>query len=139
MKKTVCLYVERDGSEYGYKAGFASYTEANDYRQECQRSWMGHCGCVYCEVWQKTIFAQISKNILTWQQKTINLSTCYSTGFNAIAITISAMAAETLSIAFGLTASRNKPIKCESFMACCRLNLNGLQENKLMNMQQEWA
>lgn len=35
--------------------------------------------------------------------------------------------------------SRNKSIKCESFMACCRLNLSGLQENKLMNMQQEWA
>lgn len=26
-----------------------------------------------------------------------------------------------------------------SFMTCCRLNLSGLQENKLMNMQQEWA
>lgn len=89
------------------------------------------------EVRQETIFAQISKNILTWQQETINLNTCYSTGFNAIAITISAMAAETLSIAFGLTTSRNKSIKCESFMTCCRLNLNGLQENKLMNMQQE--
>ena len=24
-------------------------------------------------------------------------------------------------------------------MTCCRLNLSGLQENKLMNMQQEWA
>lgn len=35
--------------------------------------------------------------------------------------------------------SRNKSVKCESFMTCCRLNLNGLQENKLMNMQQEWA
>ena len=92
---------------------------------------------VYCEVRQETIFAQISKNILTWQQETINLNTCYSTGFNAIAITISAMAAETLSIAFGLTTSRNKSIKCESFMTCCRLNLNGLQENKLMSMQQE--
>lgn len=45
MKKTVYLYVERDDSEY--KAGFASYTEANDYRQECQRSWMGHCDYVY--------------------------------------------------------------------------------------------
>ena len=43
MKKTVYLYVERDDSEYDYKAGFASYTEANDYRQECQHSWMGHC------------------------------------------------------------------------------------------------
>lgn len=47
MKKTVYLYVERDDSEYDYKAGFASYTEANDYRQECQRSWMGHCDYVY--------------------------------------------------------------------------------------------
>ena len=45
MKKTVYLYVER--GEYDYKAGFASYTEANDYRQECQRSWMGHCDYVY--------------------------------------------------------------------------------------------
>lgn len=34
---------------------------------------------------------------------------------------------------------RNKSIKCESFTICCRLNLSGLQENKLMNMQQEWA
>lgn len=92
---------------------------------------------VYCEIRQETIFAQISKNILTWQQETINLSTCYSTGFNAIAITILAMAAETLSIAFGLTTSRNKSIKCESFTICCRLNLSGSQENKLMNMQQE--
>lgn len=47
------------------------------------------------------------------------------------------MAAEMLSIAFGLMTSKNKSIKCESFMICCRLNLNGLQENKLMNMQQE--
>lgn len=98
-----------------------------------QEKWL----CVYCEVRQETIFAQISKNILTWQQETINLNTCYSTGFNAIAITISAMAAEMLSIAFGLTTSKNKSIKCESFMICCRLNLSGSQENKLMNMQQE--
>ena len=47
MKKTVYLYVERDGSEYDYKAGFANYTEANGYRQKCQRCWMGHCGYVY--------------------------------------------------------------------------------------------
>lgn len=45
--------------------------------------------------------------------------------------------AEMLSIAFGLTTSRNKSIKCESFTICCRLNLSGSQENKLMNMQQE--
>lgn len=47
MKKAVYLYVERDDSEYDYKAGFASYTEADGYRQECQRSWMGHCDYVY--------------------------------------------------------------------------------------------
>lgn len=29
--------------------------------------------------------------------------------------------------------------KGESFMTCCQLSLSGLQENKLMNMQQEWA
>ena len=40
-------------------------------------------------------------------------------------------------IAFGLTTSRNKSIKCESFTICCRLNLSGSQENKLMNTQQE--
>lgn len=47
MKKTAYLYVERDDHEYDYKAGFASYAEANDYRQECQRSWMSHCDYVY--------------------------------------------------------------------------------------------
>lgn len=98
MKKTVYLYVERDDSEYDYKAGFASYTEANDYRQECQRSWMGRCDYVY--LW---------------------------TGSERINLT--RMPKD----------ERNKSIKCESFMTCCRLNLNGLQENKLMNMQQEWA
>jgi hypothetical protein len=96
MKKTVYLYVERDDSEYDYKAGFASYTEANDYRQECQRSWMGHCDYVY--LW---------------------------TGSERINLT--RMPKD----------ERNKSIKCESFMTCCRLNLSGSQENKLMNMQQE--
>lgn len=47
MKKTAYLYVERDDSEYDYKAGFASYTEANEYRQECQCRWIGHCDYVY--------------------------------------------------------------------------------------------
>lgn len=98
MKKTVYLYVERDDSEYDYKAGFASYTEANDYRQECQRSWMGHCDYVY--LW---------------------------TGSERINLT--RMPKD----------ERNKSIKCESFTICCRLNLSGLQENKLMNMQQKWA
>lgn len=41
MKKAAYLYVIRDDGEYDYKAGFASYTEANNYRQECQHSWMG--------------------------------------------------------------------------------------------------
>lgn len=47
MKKAAYLYVERDDSEYDYKAGFASYAEANNYRQECQRCWMSHCDYVY--------------------------------------------------------------------------------------------
>ena len=107
MKKTVYLCVERGDSEYDYKAGFASYSKryatARDTLQQEKRL------CVYCEVRQETIFAQISKNILTWQQETINLSTCYSTGFNAIAITILTTAAETLSIVFGpMTRETNK-------------------------------
>ena len=96
MKKTAYLYVERDDSEYDYKAGFASYTEADDYRQECQRSWMGHCDYVY--LW---------------------------TGSERINLT--RMPKD----------ERNKLLKCEGFTICCRLNLNGSQENKLMNMQQE--
>ena len=47
MAKKVCLYVERDDCEYDYKEGFASYTEANNYRLECQRSWISHCDFVY--------------------------------------------------------------------------------------------
>lgn len=47
MSKSAYLYVNRDDGEYDYKAGFASYTEANNYRQECQRSWIGHCDYVY--------------------------------------------------------------------------------------------
>lgn len=69
-----------------------------------QEKWL----CVYCEIQQETIFAQISKNILTWQQETINLSTCYSTGFNAIAITILTMAAEMLITAFGHMMSKKQ-------------------------------
>lgn len=73
--------------------------------------------CDWCNLIYKT---EVYMNrLLMWQQKTINLNTCYSTGFNAIAITILAMAAEMLSIAFGLTTSRNKSIKCESFTICC--------------------
>lgn len=98
MKKTVYLYVERDDSEYDYKAGFASYTEANDYRQECQRSWMGHCDYVY--LW---------------------------TGSERINLT--RMPKD----------ERNKSVKCESFMTCCRLNLSGLQENRLIDMLLRWV
>lgn len=47
MTKKVCLYVNRDDCEYDYKEGFASYTEANNYRLECQRSWISHCDFVY--------------------------------------------------------------------------------------------
>lgn len=59
--------------------------------------------------------------------------------FQAVSHKAAERQAETLSIVFGPMMSRNKSIKCESFMTCCRLNLSGLQENKLMNMQQEWA
>lgn len=96
-----------------------------------QEKWL----CVYCEIRQETIFAQISKNILTWQQETINLSTCYSTGSNAIVSITSVMVIVMQNTAFGLMTSRNKSIKCESFTICCRLNLSGLQENKLMDTQ----
>ena len=40
------LYVIRDDGEYDYKKGFASYKEANDYRQECQRRWINHSDIV---------------------------------------------------------------------------------------------
>ena len=45
--KQAFLYVERDDSEYDYRSGFKSYTEANEYREKCQRSWINHCGYVY--------------------------------------------------------------------------------------------
>lgn len=77
--------------------------------------------------------------LIEYEQEIINLSTCYSADFNAIVNTTLIMVTAMQITAFGLMTSRNKSIKCESFMTCCRLNLNGLQENKLMNMQQEWA
>lgn len=40
------LYVIRDDGEYDYKAHFQSYSEANDYRQRCQRRWINHCDYV---------------------------------------------------------------------------------------------
>ncbi len=49
------LFVVRDDREYDYKEGFETYAEANAYRCECQRSWMGHEDYVfyrdedYCE------------------------------------------------------------------------------------------
>lgn len=45
--KQAFLYVERDDSEYDYRSGFKSYTEANEYREKCQRSWISHCDYVY--------------------------------------------------------------------------------------------
>lgn len=47
LKNKYHLYVERDDSEYDYKKGFDTYTEANSYRQECQRSWMNHADYVF--------------------------------------------------------------------------------------------
>lgn len=49
------LYVVRDDREYDYKAGFASYTEANDYRLERQRCWMNHCDYVFLWTGNETV------------------------------------------------------------------------------------
>ena len=40
-------YTEKQWKALIDKAGFASYAEANNYRQECQRCWMSHCDYVY--------------------------------------------------------------------------------------------
>lgn len=49
------LFVDRDDREYDYKSGFASYTESNEYRQQCQRRWMGHCDYVFLWTGQEEI------------------------------------------------------------------------------------
>lgn len=53
--KQAFLYVERDDSEYDYRSGFKSYTEANKYREKCQRSWMNHCDYVYLRTGRSVI------------------------------------------------------------------------------------
>lgn len=45
--KTSSLYVIRDDFEYDMKSGFKTYEEANDYREECQRSWINHSDYVF--------------------------------------------------------------------------------------------
>ena len=45
--KTSSLYVIRDDFEYDMKSGFKTYEEANDYREECQRSWINHADYVF--------------------------------------------------------------------------------------------
>ena len=47
METKAYLFVERDDSEYDYKDDFVSFTEANEYRQYCQRRWMGHRDYVF--------------------------------------------------------------------------------------------
>lgn len=49
------LYVERDDREYDYKDGFSSYTEANNYRLECQRGWINHCDYVFLWTGNETV------------------------------------------------------------------------------------
>ena len=55
MNETIYLYVVRDDKAYDYKKGFASYTEANEYRQERQRYWIDHCDYVYLWTGSKSI------------------------------------------------------------------------------------
>ena len=50
FRKGAYLYVERDDSEYDYKAGFSSFSDANEYRLEQQRQWLSHCDYVYLAV-----------------------------------------------------------------------------------------
>ena len=50
FRKGAYLYVERDDSEYDYKAGFSSFSDANKYRLEQQRQWLSHCDYVYLAV-----------------------------------------------------------------------------------------
>lgn len=45
--KTSSLYVIRDDFEYDMKSEFKTYEEANDYREECQRSWINHADYVF--------------------------------------------------------------------------------------------
>ena len=59
MNKAVFLYVIRDDRAYDYKEGFASYTEANKYRQERQRSWVYHCD--YVCLWTGTKSINLTK------------------------------------------------------------------------------
>lgn len=47
LKVNGYLMVTRDDDEYDTKSDFESYSEANKYRQECQRRWMGHCDYIY--------------------------------------------------------------------------------------------
>ena len=47
MENKSYLYVTRDDREYDYQDGFLSFTEANEYRLDCQRCWMGHCDYVF--------------------------------------------------------------------------------------------
>ena len=47
MENKSYLYVTRDDREYDYQDGFLSFTEANEYRLDCQRCWIGHCDYVF--------------------------------------------------------------------------------------------
>lgn len=60
------LYVERVDGQYDYKA-FDSYTEAQDYADQCSREWMNYWDVVYLKV------PVVRGNTLTGFKK-INLS-----------------------------------------------------------------
>lgn len=71
LKNKYYLYVERDDSEYDYKEGFDTYTEANSYRLGCQLSWMNHADYVFLV--EETPSRDVSGEI-EWCRNTYNLT-----------------------------------------------------------------
>lgn len=68
-RKKPYLYVTReDDDKTDYKRGFASFTEANHYRQKCQARWINFCDYVF--LWTGT--------------KSINLTRCTENERNLI-------------------------------------------------------
>ena len=75
MNKAPYLFVERDDRLYDYRTGFANYTDANKYRQECQRNWINHCDYVYLWTGLKSInLTVMPKNERSELLKQFNIS-----------------------------------------------------------------
>ena len=70
MKKSY-LYVIREDGAYDYKAGFKSYKEANEYRQECQRHWINFWDVVILctEDEDGAVLSEVDLTALTAEQR----------------------------------------------------------------------